>query len=49
MTPIWVPNLLLEDSHLTAFSDPRIIGDIARRLRGETPFTSEPAEPLPRG
>jgi pimeloyl-ACP methyl ester carboxylesterase len=49
MTPLWVPNLLLEGSHLLAFSDPRIVGDIARRLRGEAPFAAEPAEPLPRG
>jgi pimeloyl-ACP methyl ester carboxylesterase len=49
MTPLWVPNLLLEGAHLLAFSDPRIVGDIARRLRGETPFATEPAQPLPRG
>ena len=48
-TPIWVPNLLLEDAHLTAFADPRILADIARRLRREEPFASGPAEPLPRG
>jgi len=49
MTPLWVPNLLLEGSHLLAFSDPRIVGDIARRLRSEAPFATEPAEPLPKG
>jgi len=49
VTPIWMPNLLLEGAHLLAFSDPRIVGDIARRLRGESPFATEPAEPLPRG
>jgi pimeloyl-ACP methyl ester carboxylesterase len=49
MTPLWVPNLLLEGSHVLAFSDPRIVADIARRLRGEPPFATEPAEPLPRG
>ena len=49
MTPIWVPNLLLEGSHLMAFSDPRILADIARRLRGEGSFVSEPLERLPRG
>jgi pimeloyl-ACP methyl ester carboxylesterase len=49
MTPLWVPNLLLEGSHLLAFTDPRIVGDIARRLRGEAPFATEPAEPLPKG
>lgn len=45
--PVWVPNLPLEDSHLTAFCDPRIVADIARRLRGEEPFATLPAEPLP--
>jgi pimeloyl-ACP methyl ester carboxylesterase len=49
MTPIWVPNLLFEGAHLTAFNDPRIIADIARRLRGETPIATVPAGPLPRG
>ena len=49
MTPIWVPNLLLEGAHLMAFSDPRIVADIARRLRGEPSFVVEPAEPLPHG
>ena len=49
MTPIWVPNLLLEGAHLSAFSDPRILADIARRLRGEQPFATDPPEPLPKG
>ena len=49
MTPFWVPNILLEGAHLMAFSDPRILADIARRLRGETPFASLPAQPLPKG
>ena len=49
MTPIWVPNILLEGAHLMAFSDPRIVADIARRLRGEPSYVVEPAEPLPRG
>ena len=47
--PLWLPNLLLEEAHLTAFSDPRIVADIARRLRGETPFATLPAAPLPKG
>jgi hypothetical protein len=34
-------------SHATAYSDMRILADIARRLRDEHPFTSEPAWPLP--
>jgi pimeloyl-ACP methyl ester carboxylesterase len=46
-TPLWLPNLLLEGAHLMAFADPRIIADIARRLRGETPFATYPPQPLP--
>ena len=46
-TPWWVPARFLQPDHLTAAMDPRIIADIARRLRGEFPFTSEPREPLP--
>ena len=34
-------------SHLLAAHDVRILADIARRLRGEQPFTAEPAAPLP--
>jgi hypothetical protein len=30
-----------------AFDDPRILADIARRLRNETPFSTLPAAPLP--
>lgn len=45
--PWWVPARFLQPDHLTATLDPRIIADIARRLRGESPFTSEPREPLP--
>ncbi len=43
----WVGNPSLEFAHMQAFDDPRIVADIARRLRGETPFTREPAAPLP--
>lgn len=43
----WVPNRMFEAAHNNAFSDPRILADIARRLRGETPFTRTPAAPLP--
>jgi pimeloyl-ACP methyl ester carboxylesterase len=49
LTPLWVPNLLLEPAHLGCFADPRIIADIVRRLRGEPSFATEPLEPLPRG
>ena len=43
----WVPTPSGEWSHMAAFEDPRILGDIARRLRGETPWTRQPAAPLP--
>jgi pimeloyl-ACP methyl ester carboxylesterase len=43
----WVPNRAFEGAHHDAFRDPRIIADIARRLRGETPFTRSPPSPLP--
>jgi hypothetical protein len=43
----WVPTPSGEWSHMAAFEDPRILGDIARRLRGETPWTRLPAAPLP--
>lgn len=48
-TPLWLPNLPLEAAHLAAFSDPRIVADIARRLRGEAPYATEPWQPLPKG
>lgn len=37
--PWWVPNKPLSMSHNMAGADQRIIADIARRLRRETPFT----------
>lgn len=42
----WLPNRAFEDAH-HGFNDPRIIADIARRLRGEQPFTTSPPAPLP--
>ncbi len=45
--PWWVPNRPFEGAHHDAFRDPRIIADIARHLRGETPFIRLPAAPLP--
>jgi pimeloyl-ACP methyl ester carboxylesterase len=47
MTPWWVATPPMQASHLLAHTDPRILADIARRLRGEEPFTHEPAAPLP--
>jgi pimeloyl-ACP methyl ester carboxylesterase len=43
----WVPNPPLTLSHLSAHADPRIIADIARRLRAEEPLTRFPPTPLP--
>ena len=47
--PWWLPTPLLGVSHLGAPTDPRILADIARRLRGEAPFTRTPRAPLPKG
>lgn len=45
-TPYWVPAIPLTPSHSASFQDPRILADIARRLRGEPPFTApEPVAP----
>lgn len=49
MTPWWVKPPGLQASHLWASADPRILADIARRLRGEEPLTHEPAASLPGG
>jgi len=43
----WVPGELFASGHMTSFDDRRIQADIARRLRGETPFSEEPPAPLP--
>jgi hypothetical protein len=45
--PFWLPNPPLKMAHLGAIMDIRILADIARRLRGEEPFTQFPATPLP--
>jgi hypothetical protein len=46
-TAWWVPNLPFEGAHLKVAHDPRIKADIARRLRGQTPFATEPRAALP--
>jgi len=47
-TPLWwVPTPFGEWGHMQAFFDARIVVDIARRIRGETPFSTLPATPLP--
>ncbi len=43
----WVPTPDGEWAHLQAFSDERILADIARRLRGEGSLARPPAQPLP--
>jgi hypothetical protein len=45
--PWWVPGEPLQDSHMMAMMDARIIADVARRLRGEAPLTTHPPQPLP--
>jgi len=46
--PWWVPGEFGQSDHLTVHQDPRIIGDIARRLRGEQPWSREPRAALPK-
>lgn len=43
----WVPNLPWHSAHLTSASDPRIMADIAQRLRGARPFTVGTPTPPP--
>ena len=43
----WVPNPPLQSAHWGAPLDARIVADIARRLRGEAPFTAESPATLP--
>lgn len=45
--PIWVANLALQPAHIFTVVDPRIIGDITRRLRDEEPLSKEKRTPLP--
>ncbi len=43
----WLANPFLETPHVGTASDPRILADIIRRLRGEKPLATEPRAPLP--
>lgn len=45
--PYWLTAPGFPLPHLAAMMDARILADIARRLRGEEPFTRGPAVPLP--
>lgn len=43
----WVPNEPFQFAHLSVAEDPRILADIARRLRNEPPLALTPATPPP--
>ncbi|MHC5003469.1 MAG: lipase family alpha/beta hydrolase [Planctomycetota bacterium] len=45
--PWWVANPPFSFAHLWASNDPRIVADIARRLRSEAPYALRPAAALP--
>jgi hypothetical protein len=47
--PWWLPPVAFLAPHIGPMYDPRVIADIARRLRGEKPYTVEPPAPLPPG
>ena len=47
VNPWWIDPTPFTVAHSGAYRDPRIIADLARRLRGEKPYTTEPASPLP--
>jgi pimeloyl-ACP methyl ester carboxylesterase len=49
VTPWWVDTPPLEHAHIGASVDPRILADIALRLRDEPPLTHDPPAPLPGG
>jgi hypothetical protein len=49
VNPYWLPKPALLPAHLAAMVDARILGDIARRLRGEPPLATGPPVPLPPG
>jgi hypothetical protein len=45
--PWWVPDRPGEFAHVGTMTDPRVLADVLRRLRGEKPWTTEPPAPLP--
>lgn len=47
LPPYWVAPLPNEPAHVTAYKDPRILADIARRLRGEPAYATRPPAPIP--
>jgi hypothetical protein len=46
-TAWWVPNEPMQPAHIGAATDPRILADILRRLRGEKPLTRDPPAKIP--
>ena len=42
MTPHWLASPWWERGHADSKKDPRLVADIARRLRGETPWSGRP-------
>jgi pimeloyl-ACP methyl ester carboxylesterase len=46
-SPHWLPNLPFEIAHGQAWTDPRILADIARHLRSEPALATDPPAPLP--
>ena len=46
-SPWWVNSAPFSPAHLAASTDPRFLADIARRLRNEEPFATDPPAPLP--
>lgn len=44
---LWLATPWYEGGHGGAWHDPRILADIARRLRGERPFSCDSGSPLP--
>jgi hypothetical protein len=45
--PYWLTNKTFLPPHWAIMMDPRILGDIGLRLRGEQPFTHPPPAPFP--
>ncbi len=45
--PLWVSDRLLQPAHAAGVVDARIHADVARRLRGESPYTTLPAAAIP--
>jgi hypothetical protein len=43
----WVATPAFSLAHIDAHRDPRVLADILRRLRGETPYATDPPAPLP--